>query len=147
MYPRKRNYYARQNKKSSRPTDRIVSMDEGTLAENTQGIIYTYTATDPCTATNFSLDITMADVWVLAYVPDGYSANLLTPGPNGNAYEPSKNILLIGIGETDHPVCSRYSRKLAQGDSIVLIAYMSASGAPTPIDIAYRYTLSFTTIH
>ena len=120
----------------------------------TTAAVYTFTADEPLTATNFQLDIgtyniTQGVPYALVHVPDGYQANVLnypTVAPQ-NLYEPVQNVLISGVitnnsqGIQDHRR-SRYSRKLREGDRIALLVYNPLTEA-----VPVSFELNFTTVH
>lgn len=162
MYLQRKNYTGYNNrsnyKRSSRPTNRILQAGPtGQIFAKQQTVGYLFTATDPCTATNFKLD-TVAEVlgdetspiaYALVYVPEGYDVNTInyptTAGTN-NMYDPSKAVLIAGIlsslEQEDHKY-SKYSRKLQTGDRLALIYFNSDDTATS----SASFQLSFTTIH
>jgi len=140
------------NRRVSRPTDRTVRAGTNTATAGTQSTMYMYTATDPCTATRFRLDIgTITElpcVYALVYVPEGYDVNTITyPATTVDLYNPTMNVLISGV-ITDNQVedhkSSRYSRKLRIGDRIALILYNPVGNASA---VTVNWELNFTTVH
>ncbi len=148
--PYRRNY-RRANRRTSRPTERIIRADNPVLT--TPGATVTsfmYTASEPQTVTKFKLDtgiqgtFTGTLAYALVVVPEGYSANPLTyPATSTDLYNPTVNVLISGVltdtAVEDHK-SSSYSRKLKTGDRIALLYNPTAASQ-------VGYEISFTTIH
>ena len=82
---RRRSYY-RSKPRAKRPTDRVIRAGQAPVTSST-GTAYLWTATTPCTVTNFKLDIgeeSANQYWpvayALVYVPEGYNVNNDVPG-------------------------------------------------------------------
>ena len=147
---RRRSYY-RSKPRAKRPTDRVIRAGQAPVT-NTTGTAYLWTATTPCTVTNFKLDIgeeSANQYWpvayALVYVPEGYNVNSLTfPAVADDMYNPTKMVIISGVcnssGTEDHK-SSRYSRKCSVGDRIALILITtrpSASGTqPTNFELSF----------
>jgi len=151
---RRTNYRRSAPRRKSRPTDRIIQGRTSTVAGSTQVSIFQWTATVPCTVTNFKLDIGSATndeiqvfPYVLVHVPQGYGTNTINypTSPSLQLYEPTKNVLISGVVTDptleDHK-WSKYSRKCQEGDSIALIIMN-----PTVTPFSCAWELSFTTVH
>jgi hypothetical protein len=147
-----RSYNRSYNRRrSSRPTNRVIRASTVTTTVNSTITAYMFTATDPCTATKFKLDIGTGTVegnmaYALVYVPEGYNANNINlPAVTEDLYNPTMNVLISGVitdptkGE-DHK-SSRYSRKMKPGDRICLLLYQTIANSSA------TYEISFTTVH
>ena len=151
---RRQQYSSRpQTPRRKRPTNRVIQAGNFSVAVSNQLTGYVFTATDPCTATNFKLDIGQFSgpqpvPYALVFIPDGYTANYVTyPSvPPVNFYEPSQNVLISGVltstGHEDEKF-SRYSRKMATGDQIALLV----RNLSLTTEIVCAFELSFTTVH
>ena len=99
---RRRSYY-RSKPRAKRPTDRVIRAGQAPVTSST-GTAYLWTATTPCTVTNFKLDIgeESADqywpvAYALVYVPEGYNVNSLTfPAVTDDMYNPTKMVIISG---------------------------------------------------
>ena len=154
---RRPSYYRRKSSKPSRPNNRVIQAGRVSVPfGGATATGYLFTATDPCTATNFKLDtgalvqLTDPIAYALVYVPSGYATNNLNyptaPGVS-NLYDPSHNVLISGVLSTnsdneDHK-SSRYSRKMNSGDRIALLYYSADPNSAVPVG----WELSFTTLH
>ena len=113
-----------QIKTKSKKTNRQSDQAGQAPVTNSTGAAYIWTATTPCTVTNFKLDIgeeSANQYWpvayALVYVPEGYNVNSLTfPALTDDMYNPTKMVIISGVcnsaGNEDHK-SSRYSRKCA----------------------------------
>ena len=148
-YYRRRRFYRR----NSRPTERTVRAGStGDISPSQQAAAYVFTASDPCTATNFRLDTGIGSgnvssvVYALVYVPEGYDINNLNyPAVNDDLYNPTKCVLISGVltdTVTEDHKFSRMSRKMAVGDRIALIYYNAGVNSAN-----CSFELSFTTVH
>ena len=151
---RRSNYRSRRSApRAKRPTDRIIQGRTSNVAGSTELTIFQWTATVPCTATNFKLDIGSATQdeiqvfpYVLVHVPQGYGTNSINypSSPSLQLYEPTKNVLISGVvtdpTTEDHKWC-RYGRKCQEGDSIALIIKN-----PVVTSFECAWELSFTTV-
>ena len=99
---RRRSY--RSKPRAKRPTDRVIRAGQAPVT-NTTGTAYLWTATTPCTVTNFKLDIgeeSANQYWpvayALVYVPEGYNVNSLTfPAVTDDMYNPTKMVIISGM--------------------------------------------------
>ena len=149
---RRRSYY-RSKPRAKRPTDRVIRGDQTTVGASAQAGVYTWTATTPCTITNFKIDtgvtatVSMNGVMIyaLVYVPEGYNANPIQwPAVSDDLYNPTKNALITGqLNEEtiQDQKSSRYSRKCAVGDRIALI-YLNRD----TVNREVNWNISFTVI-
>ena len=82
---RRGSYRSRRNTiRRRRPTNRVIQAGTVSLPAVGQTTGYMFIAVDPCTATNFQLDIGISGTgsntvaYALIYVPDGYNVNTMT---------------------------------------------------------------------
>ena len=100
---RRRSYY-KSKPSAKRPTDRVIRAGQAPVT-NVTGTAYLWTATTPCTVTNFKLDVgeERADqywpvAYALVYVPEGYNVNALTfPAVTDDMYNPTKMVIISGV--------------------------------------------------
>ena len=147
---RRRSYY-RSKPRAKRPTDRVIRAGQAPVTNST-GTAYLWTATTPCTVTNFKLDIgeeSANQYWpvayALVYVPEGYNVNNLTfPAVTDDMYNPTKMVIISGVcnsaGNEDHK-SSRYSRKCAVGDRIALIFITTRPSGTQPTNFELSFTV------
>ena len=148
----KRTNNRRSAPRRKKPTNRVIQAGNFEVVASNQLSGYVFTATDPCTATNFKLDIgqfagLLPLPYALIFIPDGYEANLITypTVPPANFYEPSQDVLISGVITsltTEDNKVSRYSRKMNTGDRIALLVKNIQT-----TDITCAFELNFTTVH